>query len=202
VTPANGDPVSVSFDATNFNQTDPSTNGNSGVGHYQYAKDTTNIADLFLTFQAPPTVTNGVPQDIQLTFTNLNAGVFTNLASLDTGLFAVVPATDLLPTTWSGHTITATHSDDSGTTTVSFKSGNMVSITKSNSTASASYAVKSFSPVGAMVVVTYDEGSADFGDVAYLQLTFTSKTQGNYEVNSFDNSGSFLSDDFGSFTWK
>ena len=203
VTPAGGNPISASFDATTFSQTDPSTNGDSGVGTYEYTKDTTNLADLFLTFQAPPSVTNDLPSDIQLTFTNLNAGVYTNLASLDTGLFAVVATTNLLPTAWSGHILTATDVGDGGTTTATFKSSSEISILRSNSTTiSANYVVASFSPVGVLVTITYKEGTADFGEVTYLQLTFTSKTQGKFEVTSFDSSGTLLDDDFGTFTWK
>ena len=52
-----------------------------------------------------------------------------------------------------------------------------------------------------MVVVTYTGAQA--GEVSYLQLTFTTKSKGNYEVNTFDLGGTTpLDSDFGPFTWQ
>ena len=79
VTPDDGAPLSASFSVTNFSQTDTTTTNDSGTGTYAYNKSATNLADLLLTFDAPPGISNSAAEDILLTFTNLNAGRFTNV---------------------------------------------------------------------------------------------------------------------------
>ena len=199
--PDAGDPVSVSLNLTNFNQTDLVTNGNSGVGSYQYAKDSTNTAELSLAFVAPLTLTNAGPQDIQLTWTNVATGVFTNVSSANTGTFSLLVATNYLPTSWSGHKITATQADGGGITTNSLTSSSKITIAATGASSTGTYEVMTASPAGVMLVVTQTTGT-DAGKVLYLQLTFTSKTGGDYEENTFDINGNLTESEFGGFIWK
>jgi hypothetical protein len=197
--------LSLSIGSDSFSQTDTNAPGDSGVGNYSYIKSTTNFADLYLTFLAPPDLTNTVAQDIQLTFTSLNSGTFLDTNSLNTGTFSVVPAlASLLPSNWSGHSLTASHASDTNTTKISFSNSGKVTIQKSNesSAATGTFVTTAYGPATAMIVVTYT--GTDAGDTAYLQVTFTSKSGGNYEVNKVDN----LTDppttdtDFGTYTYK
>src|SRR6202012_146380 len=93
-----GSGVTATFGTTNFNQTDTNTLGDSGVGSYVYLKDSTNTAELQLAFTNPPSLVT--TQAIQLTFTNLNTGIYTNTNSAEVGTFSVVTATNTLPASW------------------------------------------------------------------------------------------------------
>jgi len=198
VVPSSGNPVAVSYGTNTFSQTDTNATGDSGTGIYSYQQTATNTADLSLTFDAPLTLSNNTPQDIQLDFTNLNTGTFTNVGSADTGTFAVEPATTLVPTSWSGHTITATSVGSANPTTVKF-SGSGITITHSGqSNRTGTFVATDVSPTGAILVVTYTD-AADLGNITYLQLTFSSTTKGNFEVNTFDNTGTLLQSDYGTF---
>jgi hypothetical protein len=200
------DPIMVSFEATNFSQTDITTNGDSGTGNYVYDKTDTNAAELSLTFESPPSLSNNIPQDILLTFTNLNRGVYTNVGSASTGTFSVTAAlTGVLPASWSGHTITASHAGSTSKTTVTFARGNndITISSPSNPNRTGTYVATEVSPVCALLMVTYTD-QPDLGNISYLQVTFTSRSGGNYEVNTFDSGGNFLSGDtgFGTFTFR
>ncbi len=194
VTPDAGAPLSASFSVTNFSQTDTTTTNDSGTGSYAYNKSATNIADLLLTFDAPPGISNSVAEDILLTFTSLNAGRFTNSES--SGAFSIEPATTFLPPSFSGHTITAVDASHNSTNVVKFTSKTGVTVT-SDSVRTGTYTVTSASPVAAMIVIAFT-GSPN---VTFLQVTFSSKSAGNFDVNSFDCINPPDSD-FGTFTFK
>ena len=193
VTPDAGEPISASFDATTFSQADTTTTNDSGTGTYTYNKSATNFADLFLTFTAPPGLSNNAAGDIQLTFTNANTGRFTN--GPNTGSFLVETQSALLPSSFSGHTITAV-SVDMETNVVKFTSKTGVTVT-SNSVRNGTYTVTPASPVAAMIVITFTGSS----NVTFLQVTFNAKSSGNFDVNSFDGVNPPESD-FGTFTFK
>ena len=195
ITPDGGNSLTASFDAATFSQTDITTANDSGTGTYTYEKSVTNFADLFVTFTAPLGFGNGA-EDIQLTFTNANEGRFTNGEAA--GSFLVAAQSVFLPTSFSEHTVTAVDAE-SKTNIVKFTSKTGVTITSSNVT-TGTYVVTAASPVGAMVVIT---ATSDPSNVTYLQLTFSSKTGGNFEVNSFDN-GQPVTDgtDLGTFKYK
>ncbi len=195
VTPDDSGPISVSFAVANFNQTDIETIGDSGVGEYQYTKSTTNLADLQLALDLPPGISNSTAKDIQLTFTNLNQGRFTNNEA--TGSFLIETQSTLLPASFSGHTITVTDTTDT-TLQLKFTSKTAVTVTVPGVISVAgTYEVTAASPVGAMMGLSIE----GFPDVAYLQLTFSSKSAGHFEVNGLDG-GVLPSSDLGTFTFK
>ena len=194
VTPDSGDPITVSFGTNTFSQTDTNGPGDSGTGSYAYSQLATNLANLQVTLLSP---TNKGTQDILLNFTNLNAGTFSNLDSADLGTFSIVPAATLLPSSWTGHTFTATDVGDS-TTTVKITSKTELTVTESGSSTTENYVVTNASPNSAMFVVTDPQS----GKTTYFQPTFFSKTGGNYEVNNFLSDGSFKDNDYGIFTFK
>jgi uncharacterized repeat protein (TIGR03803 family) len=197
VVPDSGDPMSVSFAGDSFSQTDAATNNNSGTGIFTYQQTATNGADLQLTFNAPLNQSNNIPQDIQLNFTNSNAGAFTNTGSSDTGTFSIEVVATILPRSFTGHTMTAISSVDSSTNVVKVTNKTQLNMTKSGITTTYDYVATEASPVGAMFVETDLSGN-----VTYQQFTFTSKTGGNYQENKFDGNGNFLTGDFGAFTFK
>jgi hypothetical protein len=159
---------------------------------------TTNSAELSLTFDAPLSLSNSTPQDIELDFTGLNTGTFTNSDSHDTGSFAVEPATTLVPTSWSSHTVTATSVSNATPTTVKFSGSNVTINHTGAPTRTGTFVAADVSPIGAMLVVTYTD-APDVGNITYLQVTFTSKTGGYYEVNTY---GSNPESDYGTFTFR
>ena len=196
VTPDNGSPVSASFEATTFSQTDTTTTNDSGTGTYAYTTTDTNAANLSLTFTAPLIQSNNTPQNITLAFTNFNLGVFTN--GEDTGSFAIVPAATLLPSSFSGHTITAVDASGQSTNTVKFTSKTELTVTQTGGSSSTDgYVATAASPLSAIFLIT-----TTTGDFKYLQVTFTSKTGGNFEIDNYDNTAIFTDADFGTFTYK
>jgi len=205
VFPDSGNAVKVGFGTNAFSQTDTNGTGDSGTGNYEYQQTSTNTALLEMTFTAPPSITNNnATQQIALNFTNLNKGTYQNTGSSDSGSFAIVPSSVLLPASWANHSVAAKSSSSGGhTTTVSFKSSTTVQVTQSNSgtVQTGTYVVTPSGPDGAMVVVTFTD-TADLGKVAYLQLTFSASSGGNFEVNIFlDDAITPTDSDYGPFTW-
>ncbi len=129
----------------------------------------------------------------------MNSGTFTNVDSSDFGTFDIVPAATLTPSSWNGHTITATNADNSNKTVLQFKSGTSVTLSANGSPNTDTYTSAIITPVSAMLTVT-DPGVG--GETHYLQLTFTTKNAGHFEVNNYDNSGAFVDNDFGTFGFK
>jgi hypothetical protein len=191
VVPRSGNSIAVGFGTNTFSQTDTNATGDSGTGIYSYQQTSTNTASLSLTFDAPLTFSNNTPQDIELDFTNLNTGMFTNVDSSDTGSFVVEPATNFIPTSWSSHTVTAINTSDTSTNVVKFTSTTGYTL---NSATTGSYVVNAASPIGVMLVL------AQSSNITYLQLTFASKTGGHYEVNSYSESNT--NSDYGIFNFK
>ncbi len=197
VTPAGSYPITASFDADTFSQTDSTTNGDSGTGAYTYQPTGTNTADLQLSFDAPLDMSNSIPQDIQLTFTAANQGTFLDTNSLATGSFALETTSVLVPKTFVGHTITATNHDLSSTNVVKVTNKTQLTVTEGGLPSTDTYVLTNASPISTMFVVTKASG-----DVIYFQPTFTSTKGGNYEVNNYDSGGNFQEADFGTFTFK
>jgi hypothetical protein len=164
------------------------------VGAYLYSNLATNLADLQLAFDLPPGISNSTAKDIQLTFTNLNEGLFTN--DTTTGSFQIETQSTFLPSSFSGHTVMVTDAANN-TLQLKFTSKTAVTVTVLGVSAPGSYVVTSGSPVGAMLALSI-EGSSD---VAYLQLTFNSKSAGHFEVNGLDGGG-LPPTDSGTFTFK
>ena len=192
--------ITASFEAGTFSQTDAETNNDSGTGTYEYNKSATNAVDLLLAFDAPLNQSNSTPTDIQLSFTNSNAGTYSNTVSADTGIFSIEAASTIVPKSWTGHTITTTNESHSITNVIKVTKKTQLTLAESGVTTTENYVVSNASPISAMFVIT-DPVS---GEVRYYQFTFTSKNAGNYQVNAFANNGTFLSEDshFGGFTFK
>jgi len=180
VTPNGGNTITVGFDTATFSQTDTNSAGDSGTGTYDYTQTATNVADLSMTFVLPPLLARGEGA-IQLDYTNANEGTFTNFTSGDYGDFAVAFTASNLPTSWSGHTFTATNYSGK-VTTVKMTSSTGVIVTDSDGTATTNtYVVQEASPIAAMITVTNTTTSK----VDYFQPTFTTKSDGVYEVNNY-----------------
>ncbi len=195
----------VSFGTNTFSQADTNITGDSGTGIYSYDKTSTNTAGLALTFVASPGMTNSSnPQDFKLTFTSLYAGAFTNLTTGTNGTFIfqdVGSADHLLPKAWTGHTVTLS-TNASSTNTMAFKlnKSDVVDIIPAPRVQhTGTYELANVSPEGAMLVVT-DTNNA--GNVAYVQLMFTSTRGGRYEINNYDSGGTFQNVGTGTFTYK
>ncbi|HTB84488.1 MAG TPA: choice-of-anchor tandem repeat GloVer-containing protein [Candidatus Sulfotelmatobacter sp.] len=196
VTPNGGNTIMVGFAAATFSQTDTNSLGDSGTGTYDYTQTATNVADLSMTFVLPLLLAHGEGA-IQLDYTNANEGTFTNFTSGDYGVFAVAFTTSNLPASWSGHTFSITNYSDK-LTMVKITSSTQVTVTDSDGTITTNtYAVQVASPIAAMITVTNTTTSK----VSYFQPTFTSKSDGVYEVNNYV-SGVFSDGDSGTFGFK
>jgi hypothetical protein len=193
---------SVGFDVVNFAETGVGTNSdNYGVGNYLYNKISTNTAQLGLTFTAPPNVTNGETQ-VSIVFTNHYLGYYTNETAASSGGIAFVIATNFLPGNLSGRTIIAI--DDSNSQTNQFKLVNGTAFSGTFSpggSIAGNYTFSRFSPVSGMLALSYTS-SANFGQVAYLQTTFTNATAGRYFLTTFSNLGVLQNTDAGQFKLK
>ena len=198
ITPFSSSPATLSLGTTNFSFVNTNDLANSGVGAYLYTVNSTNSAELNFAFEAPPSVTNA--QDVQFTWTNVDTGTFTNITTADSGTFTVTPSTNSLPTTWSGHKLTTT-ANGGGSATNSFTSATAITIGSTGSSATGNYEVVNLSPDSAFLGITYTD-VADAGKVAYVQLTFTSKTEGAYVENIFDGVNPVPVTTSGTFTWK
>lgn len=202
VWPGSVSPLTIAFSASTFSQTDTNSGDDSGLGNYQYTKTSTNTAQLSFVFTQPPTMTN-TQSEVQLVFTNAVGGNFTNQNSGSNGTFSVSIASALLPSAWSGHKITASSTGGGGAVLTLSRSSFSIVTTDNNSPQTGTYVAMAASPISAMLIASYTN-SASLGLTSCLQLTFTTKSAGHYELHTFDPQGNLLSNnsDAGSFSWQ
>jgi uncharacterized repeat protein (TIGR03803 family) len=207
VAATNGSPEAVGFDLSAFAQasTANSTNWEDyGAGSYNYLKIDTNLAQLSLTFTAPPTGSNNVGP-IDLVFTNHYAAYFSNESDGNVGSFDLSVPASFVPATVTGKTLTAI----SGTSgkTVKIKLANAIAFTKtpandsSSKNSSGNYTFTRFSPVSGMFGFMFTD-AADSGQSAYVQISYATATTGTYFLMSFDSLGVLQDVDAGRFTMK
>jgi len=183
VVPEGSAPISASFDPGNFSQTG-GTKDDFSLGLYTYAKLSTNTAWLTLTDNGP-----GVsPQtnDIALVFTNHYSGVFSNGSGM-TGSLSLVIATNFLPGSLAGKTITAIESGSGQTNTIKLLNSVAFTKTPANSggpgTSAGTYTLMRFSPVCGLLTFTFTN-TVDVGQTAYVQATFTNASSGVYFIGN------------------
>ena len=203
VTPGNGSPETIGFDQSLFAQTSTTNSDNSddyGGGAYTYLKTDTNTAQLSLAYTAPPGSSNNAGA-INLVFTNHYAGYFTNEES--SGGINLQVATPFIPASVLGKTLTALSSHNGKTTKIKLATATAFTKTPSNSsstgTSTGTYTFARYSPVVGVISLTFTS-TADAGQTAYLQLTYTSAKGGTYYVMVFDSLGVLQDIDTGSFT--
>jgi hypothetical protein len=208
VTPSSNSPLNAAFDLQSFTQFS-STNSDEaddyGVGRYTYTKTGTNTAQLALTFSGPPDRTNDSGDSVNLVFTNHYSGYFTNDGGGgdNTGGFEVSIPASLVPGTLAGRTLTAIDNGQNETNTIKLLNGaNFTDVRTGHSgTRSGSYNFVRYSPVGAMLTLTFTN-VADLGTTVYAQTQFTNATGGNFRFTSFDNLGALQDSGNGRFNLK
>lgn len=205
VTPANGSPELAGFDPAVFAQTsmgDSAAPEDFGGGAYTYLKVDTNLAQLSLHMTTPPVSSNSVGP-IDLVFTNHYQAYFSNEAGGDAGGFALKIATNFVPASMVGKTLSATSSGSGKTVKIKLSTATTFSKTPANNSSSGSspgtYAFTRLSPVCGMFAFAFTD-LADAGQVAYVQITYTSAASGTYFVLSFDGFGNLQDVDAGQFT--
>jgi hypothetical protein len=195
VTPAGRSSLQLSFGTNTFSQFSTDTNyEDAGAGHFEYATGgefpgaTTLSAQLTLTYQQPPDVATNAAQTLDLTFVTPGSVDFTNASSGSSGTIQYYTAADLVPKSWSNHTLLLTSAGETNT----------LSLTSTN----GGYTATVFSPVAAWVQYT-PAGDPAFGEVNYLQLQFTTTNSGNYLLEDYNNeSDTPVSEQQGGFLWK
>ncbi len=187
-------PFSLSFDTNSFSLTGTDTNFDDyGLGIYAYVKTGTNTAQLFATNTAPPPVSTNVI-NLDFIFTNANSGSFSNDVSGDTGTITFANATGVVPASL-------------GALTLNFAEGDLLSITLNTDTTfttedspfSGNYTLVQYSPTAALLTLNFTD-AADNGNVAYVQLTFSSTTAGSFFSTAIDSQNDPATFDNGTFT--
>lgn len=204
VSPENGAQLGVGFDQMTFGQASTANDGNAddyGGGNYTYVKTDTNMAQLSLAYNAQPGSSNTLGP-INLVFTNHYAGYFTNTPA-EVGGISLQVANAVVPTTLVGKTISAVSSQNSKTIKIKLTSTTAFTKTPANNSSSGSsagtYTFTRLSPVCAVLAATFTS-TADAGETAYLQLTFSSANSGTYFVMVFDSLGALQDIDVGTFS--
>jgi len=201
VTPAGRSSFQVSFGASTFSEFSLDTNyEDSAAGSYEYATlggipgVSPWSAQLSLANQQPPDAVSNGTQVIDLTFVSPGWAVFTNGESA--GTIQYYTATNLVPNSWTNHKLVLTSTGQ--TNTLSLTSTN--NYTDAGST--GTYTATVFSPVAAWLKFSPSVIPA-FGDINYLQLQFTTATNGGYLLEEYNNeSASPVLEQQGSFNWK
>lgn len=191
LTPAPGATHYLSFDTSTFSYGDTNLSASdSGIGNYDYQPDDTNYSVVQIAFTAPPAV-NGDTANLDLNFTAYDTGTYTNEATGETGAFSIETAPSLLPAAWSGNSFTVKSFGSSKTSTVSFGKNNAIQVGSKSGT----YTVDDVSPIGAFFTADVTSGT----ETAYFLLTFTSATEGFFDISYFENG---LPDGTGTGTFK
>ncbi len=177
--PSTGGSHSLSFDGKLFNWGDTNDSGVAGIGDYQYQEISTNYGLTQLSFGGPPNV-NGNTVDVAFTFTNFDTGVYTNESSLEVGSFSIATSVaKLLPATWSGQKFS--FNETTTKFTAALTSVSDVTVDINGKAISGTYEVSDASPIGAFLVIQYET------DTIYVQMTYTSKGHGFFNVNTYLN---------------
>jgi hypothetical protein len=173
-------PMYLSFGGSSFSFADTNNDGDAGGGIYGYVATATNYGLAQLTFFSLPALGNVSLLD--LVFTDVNTGYYTNGYNLDTGTFSIAlnPAR-LLPTNWLGQKFTFHAGKGVSKLTLS-ASGSTFNLSLGSTPYFGSYTVTEYSPIAAYL--KFDSGNAVTGvtTVFLLQLSYTANGEGIYNV--------------------
>jgi hypothetical protein len=190
VTQADG-AFTMNFGTATFDQSSFDTNYADGVGTYGYSKTGTNNAALSVSYTAPPTVASSVGPVI-LTFIAPNFCVLTNQDNNGSNVIAAIsfwtPPTNWIPTTLAGRTLDTTNAAGVADM-VTFNSDGSFSQTETGSgnpgASSGAYSFATYSPLGEMLVLTYNSGVLA-GSVSYIHLSFAGQGTGSFFETFYD----------------
>lgn len=190
-------PFQVDFGTTTFAQT--STNGQekTKAGTYTYTLLSSNMAELVFTTLLPPSDTGG-GGGVVLTFTNDTTAIFTNNGNGSNGVITLAQAPNLAI---SPSATGFAQSVDSGnnTNTFLFGGGLFTNTDGVSYTNFGTYTVTAYSPQDVVFTESLTDPQ-DISNTAYVQLDFSSTTNGLFSYNQFDNMGNLLSTNAGTFT--
>ncbi|MFZ0828083.1 MAG: Ig-like domain-containing protein [Verrucomicrobiia bacterium] len=181
----------MGFGIATFSQDSSDTNYANGVGSYTYTRLGTNSAQLSMVYTAPPTSGSTVGP-VVLTFIAPNFCVLTNQDGSGSNTLAAMsfwtPPTNWVPTSLTGRIISTTNAEGV-VDVVTYNGDGTFSQTETGSSSpgvsSGTYVFTPYSPVGAMLVLTYN-GGVQAGSVAYIQITFTGQGAGSFFVTFYD----------------
>jgi hypothetical protein len=188
-------PFFVDFGASTFAQV--GTNGEEGsyTGTYNYTLLSSNTALVNFSALLPPQ--SGGGDQLTVTFTDASDATFTDTNG-NTGTITFSNAPDLTPSPSSS--LTVQYVDTFGNSNSIVLGGGMFTNTDGLTyTNFGSYYFAPCSPLDMMLVENFTD-AADAGDTGYVQLDFSSGTNGQFFLNEFDNNNDFLGSDSGAFT--
>jgi glucose/arabinose dehydrogenase len=189
------------FDAFTFTRTG-SSDDDFVVGNYDYTKTGTNSAHLTMRTAGPLSRTNQPPLDLTLEFTNQYQGTFTSDESEGAINFALVPPR--VSSSMAGKKLTLRSDNGTDTTTVSLSNKGTFtqkpSLDRTGLSSAGTFLSWRFSPIGDFVALAFK--GADDGNITELQLTFTSKTSGLYQITTWTGPGTVIGTDAGTFTMQ
>jgi hypothetical protein len=195
ITPAGQSSFQVSFGTNTFSEFSPSNYDNSGAGSYKYVPSGGLTGLLSLTNLLPPEAVSNGTQTVPVTLVSPGLAVFTNGNS--TGTIQYYAATNLLPAVWKTNSLILIAPDQQITVSLTTTNAFSAVLTNGNSTASGNYTASVYSPVAAWLQL-----NATSGYTNYLQLQFTTRTNGQYIMESYDQSATPSKELQGNFTWK
>lgn len=187
-------PFSFDFGSSTFAQVGSTGEDDSYTGTYSYTLLSSNTAQLDFSAVLPPGT--GASDQITITFTNDMDGTFTDTNG-NSGTMALSNAPDLALSPSS--IITAQWVDVSNNTNSFVLSGGLFTNTVGSTVSFGNYYFTPYSPLDMMLVENYTDAN-DASNVAYIQLDFSSTTNGQFSYNAFDDNGDFLGSDSGAFT--
>jgi hypothetical protein len=195
----------MGFGIVTFSQDSSDTNYVDGVGTYTYTRLDTNSAQLSMAYTTPPTSTNSIGSVI-LTFIAPNFCVLSNQDSGGSNTLAAMsiwtPPTNWVPTSLTGQTAYTTNA--AGVVdVVTYNGDGTFGQTETGSSnpgvSSGAYTFTPYSPVGGMLVLTYN-GGVLAGSVAYIQITLTAQGTGGFFVTFYDALADPPVTDYGDFS--
>jgi hypothetical protein len=175
-------PMYLSCGGNTFSFADTNDDGDAGVGTYGYAATATNYGLAQLNFLNPPPVAAS-ETFLDLVFTDYNTGYYTNGFNLDTGTFSIaINPARLAPTNWSGLSFTF-HEGKAVSKLALSKTGSTFNLTLGSVPYFGTYHVVSANgPVAAYLDFVSDNATTGDETVFLLQISYTAKGQGIYNV--------------------
>ena len=186
-------PFFVDFGTATFAQVVTNAQ-DGGTGDYTYTLLSSNTALLNLSNLLPPQ--NGSGALVTITFTNDMDGTFTDTND-QTGTITFSNAPDLAPSPSS--IITAQTVDILGNTNILTLGGGLFTNTVGTTVSFGNYYFTPFSPLDMMLIENFTDAN-DASNIAYVQLDFSSVTNGQFFYDGFDEYYDFLGSDSGAFT--
>ncbi len=165
------------FGASTFSQNSGNTNYDNGVGNYSYTKLSPNIAQLSITYTAPPNI-SGIKTVVSLTFITNNECIFNNQSNaVNTGTISFWSAPNLAPASLYGKTSVLIA--DGQQTTAAFGWATLAITNAAGQVTNGNYVFKQYSPLGALLTVIFPQGTN------YMELTFAATNYGAYCATAY-----------------